>query len=92
MTPENIAEAIGAVLTPTPIQLSAYSIKPWCCECGGSIDPRVALVTDAVIGWQTADGSAHWAGLCRPCVQSLDAADQAETVRRLQAIRARAFS
>jgi hypothetical protein len=92
MAPEDMAAAINAALIPTPVSVNPFSIKPWCCECSGPIDPRVALVTDAVIGWRTADGTAHWAGLCRSCIQSLDAADRAETTKRLNAIRSRIYS
>jgi hypothetical protein len=92
MSPEDVAAAVNAVLTSTPIRLHPQSIKPRCCECDTPINPDAALMNDRVLVWTMPDGSNHSAGLCRRCIKSLDRADHAETIKRLQTIRAKAFS
>jgi hypothetical protein len=92
MTPEKIAEAVKAVLTPTQIRIDPRCICPFCAECDAAVDPRLAAINDGVLGWRMADGSHYFVGLCQRCIASLDAASHSETVRRLRAIRSRAFS
>jgi hypothetical protein len=89
MTPENIAEAVGAILSPTPVRIDPRSIKPFCVECATPIDPL--KIPDGV-AMRMPDGAMRYMGLCRGCSQSLDSANHVETIRRLERIRARSFS
>jgi hypothetical protein len=89
VTPESIAEAVGAILTPRLTRIDTRSIKPFCGECATPIDP---LKIPDGIAVRMPDGAMRYMGLCRDCSQSLDRADHAETVRRLKQIRMRAFS
>ena len=89
MTPESIAEAVGATPTPALARIDPRSISPFCGECATPIDP---LKVPDGIAVRMPDGAMRYMGLCRGCSQSLDRADHAETVRRLKQIRMRAFS
>jgi hypothetical protein len=92
MTPEEIADLVGVAITPTAVRLDPRSIKPFCAECGTPIDLREAIATDAIVGWKMPDGANHFAALCRRCIQALDAAGHAETLRSLNALRHKAFA
>jgi hypothetical protein len=87
MTPEDTAQ--GRPVEPKLGFIDPRSIRPFCAGCERPIDPRT--ITDS-IAWKMPDGTMQHVGLCRRCLRSLDHADHAETVRRLQAMRARAFS
>jgi hypothetical protein len=89
VSPEDTALAVGSRATQTLGRLDPRSINPWCAECGASINPLT--LTDA-IGFCMPDGSHRHVGLCRGCLHSLDEASHQETIRRLRAIRAKAFS
>jgi hypothetical protein len=87
-----MAAAVGAAVAPISVRVDPRAIRPQCAECATSINPDAALMNDRVLFWTMPDGSDHLAGLCRRCIKSLDRADHAETIRRLERIRARSFS
>jgi hypothetical protein len=68
--------------------MARSAIPPNCGECGTSID--TATVAETLL-CKMGDNSYRVIGLCYPCLESLDAADREETVKRLVAIRKKCF-
>lgn len=89
MTPEETAELFGHANVLTPVRINPRQIKSACGDCGARIDPL--RISDG-IAMHMPDGDMHFIGLCSGCSRSLDTATHQETVRRLKAIRAKAFS